>query len=262
MDGSQRAPGHDQASVRPARKRSDIALDLLRVTHIDRSHLHPEQRRHGLRHKPGGNFAMQQSPRGTGCAIVWGGGTGAGSVASRPDSERFRSAPRIGRSRRARLRVLEPAARAGKAMSGTKRRGLTRAIASLTSAPLSLAPALSWPAGINAHDIYTVLKDSSGRSCCGDHDCRPAHYRLSPAGVQMLISGKWIFVPNETIQYRALDGDTGETAGGHWCGLTGAHVTVTYCAILPPSSAHSTQAESSLRQKPPSSSGSADEVIE
>ena len=121
----------------------------------------------------------------------------------------------------------------------------------LASALLSLVLASIWPAAINAHDIYTALKDSSGRSCCGDHDCRPAHYRLSPAGVQMLISGKWILVPNETIQYRALDGDTGETAGGHWCGLTGGHVTVTYCVVLPPSSAYSTQAESSPGQNCP-----------
>jgi hypothetical protein len=48
----------------------------------------------------------------------------------------------------------------------------------------------------------------------------------------------------------------------HWCGLIGGHVTVTYCAILPPSSAYLTQAESSPRQKPPSLTRSADEVIE
>ncbi len=65
----------------------------------------------------------------------------------------------------------------------------------------------------------------------------------------MLVDGKWIVVPNETLQYRTLDGDTGETAGGHWCGRTGA-VTVTFCAILPPSSALSTQAETDLRQRP------------
>jgi hypothetical protein len=153
-------------------------------------------------------------------------------------------------------------------MSATKRRGLitlagARMIACpLASALLSLVLASSWPAAISAHDIYTALKDNSGRSCCGDHDCRPAHYRLSPAGVLMLVNGKWILVPNETIQYRALDGDTGETAGGHWCGLTGGHVTVTYCVILPPSSAYSTQAESRPRQNPPSSSRAVDEVIE
>jgi hypothetical protein len=127
---------------------------------------------------------------------------------------------------------------------------------------LSLVLAFSCPAAVNAHDIYTGLRNSFGRSCCADHDCRPAHYRLTPAGVQMLISGQWIVVPNDTIQYRALDGDTGETAGGHWCGLTGGHITVTYCAILPPSSAYSTQAESSTRQNRTSSARNADEVIE
>ena len=127
----------------------------------------------------------------------------------------------------------------------------------LVCALLPLVLASIWPAAINAHDIYTGLKNSSGRSCCADHDCRPAHYRLTPAGVQMLISGQWIVVPNDTIQYRALDGDTGETGGGHWCGLPGGHVAVTYCAILPPSSAYSTQVESSRKQ-----SRNADEVIE
>ena len=33
-------------------------------------------------------------PRHTGCAFVWGGGTGASSVASRPDSERFQVCPK------------------------------------------------------------------------------------------------------------------------------------------------------------------------
>jgi hypothetical protein len=40
-------------------------------------------------------------------------------------------------------------------------------------------------------------------------------------------------VPDEAIQYRALEGDTGETRGGHWCGLM-AFGNLTYCAILPP----------------------------
>jgi hypothetical protein len=35
------------------------------------------------------------------------------------------------------------------------------------------------------------------------------------AGVEMLVDGRWIVVPDDTIQYRALDGDNGETAGGH-----------------------------------------------
>jgi hypothetical protein len=119
-----------------------------------------------------------------------------------------------------------------------------------------LAITASWPAPIEAHDIYTTLKDEFGGSCCSEHDCRPAHYRITAAGVQMLVNGEWIVVPDETIQYRTLEGDTGETAGGHWCGITQTH-----CAILPPSSASSTQAESSPRQKPPLSLHSADKVI-
>jgi hypothetical protein len=36
-----------------------------------------------------------------------------------------------------------------------------------------LAITASWPAPIEAHDIYTTLKDRFGGSCCSEHDCRP-----------------------------------------------------------------------------------------
>jgi len=82
------------------------------------------------------------------------------------------------------------------------------------------------------------------------------HYRITTAGVEMLLDDEWIGVPNEVIQYRSLDGDTGETHGGHWCGVTnwkeqdqvpgfeyalppnhpGLHLSrfFTRCAMLPP----------------------------
>jgi hypothetical protein len=56
----------------------------------------------------------------------------------------------------------------------------------------------------------------------------------------MDLDGEWDTVPDGTIQYRALPGDTGETRGGHWCGTAiyeyGGRVVrhVTHCAILPP----------------------------
>jgi hypothetical protein len=31
----------------------------------------------------------------------------------------------------------------------------------------------------------------------------------------MRVGETWIVVPRETVQHRALDGDTGETNGGH-----------------------------------------------
>jgi hypothetical protein len=90
-----------------------------------------------------------------------------------------------------------------------------------------------------AHDIYSPLRDRAGRNCCDDGDCRPAPYRVRPTGVQMFVEGKWIWVPDHTIQYRALPGDTGETDGGHWCGFIrdgyGDRVEYsTLCAVLPP----------------------------
>jgi hypothetical protein len=115
-----------------------------------------------------------------------------------------------------------------------------------------LAITANWPAPIEAHDIYTTLKDRFGGSCCSERDCRPAHYRITAAGVQMLVRGEWIAVPDETIQYRTVEGDTGATAGGHWCGTT--HFGIwTHCAILPPSSASSMKTGSNPKQTLPSS---------
>ena len=97
------------------------------------------------------------------------------------------------------------------------------------------------PGPIPVHDIYSHLIDDVGGSCCNDTDCRPAQYRLRPAGVEMLVNGRWIAVPADKILYRALAGDTGKTGGGHWCGADydadlGVYYT-TRCAILPPQSA-------------------------
>jgi hypothetical protein len=100
-----------------------------------------------------------------------------------------------------------------------------------------------------AHDIYSGLKDHRGQfDCCNETDCRPAHYRITPAGVEMLIDLGWVRVPNEIIQYRTLHGDTGETRGGHWCGTVyggfepphpdypavSPSQVFTRCVVLPP----------------------------
>jgi len=92
------------------------------------------------------------------------------------------------------------------------------------------------------HDIYSNILDKNGARCCDQLDCRPAHFRVTPVGVKMLVHTIWITVPNDVIQYRSLVGDTGETGGGHWCGIadwgmdsSGADPALrTLCAILPP----------------------------
>jgi hypothetical protein len=100
------------------------------------------------------------------------------------------------------------------------------------------------PLPLQAHDIYSHLVDETGASCCDDRDCRPVLYRFTANGVQMFVDKRWINVPSDRIQHRALPGDTGETAGGHWCGSTYepdfSNLGVLYmtkCAILPPQSA-------------------------
>jgi hypothetical protein len=112
------------------------------------------------------------------------------------------------------------------------------------SALISTVLITSLPLPIQAHDIYSHLVDEVGASCCDNKDCRPVPYRFIASGVQMFIDKRWIDVPSDRIQYRALPGDTGETRGGHWCGSTynpdfsdvGA-LYMTKCAILPPQSA-------------------------
>src|SRR5262249_28735 len=70
------------------------------------------------------------------------------------------------------------------------------------------------------HDIYSGLMDHLGESsCCDDRDCRPAHYRITSAGVEMLLDDEWVRVPNKVVQYRSLDGDTGATPPRHCCGV-------------------------------------------
>jgi hypothetical protein len=102
---------------------------------------------------------------------------------------------------------------------------------------MALAVAANWSAPTQAHDIYHSLKNKAGESCCNDADCRPTFYRVTSHGVRMYVNGRWIDVPNDVIQYRSLPGDTGETAGGHWCGPFTSGGGQTRCAVLPPNSA-------------------------
>lgn len=97
--------------------------------------------------------------------------------------------------------------------------------------------AVSHPAP--AHDIYSHLMSTTGFPCCDGQDCRPAAYRSTPGGLEMFVYGRWISVPDYTVQYRSIDGDTGETDGGHWCGRDVGYGSSfhTFCAILPPKSA-------------------------
>jgi hypothetical protein len=85
------------------------------------------------------------------------------------------------------------------------------------TALVAVVLAASLPLPLQAHDIYSHLRDEAGGSCCEDRDCQPVPYRFIASGVQMFVDKRWIDVPSDRIQYRALPGDTGETGGGHWC---------------------------------------------
>ena len=78
-------------------------------------------------------------------------------------------------------------------------------------------------------------EEQVGKSCCDNSDCRPAPYRTTSSGVEMLVGKTWVWVPRAMVEYRSLEGDTGETNGGHWCGERYEGGFVTYCAFLPPS---------------------------
>ena len=62
----------------------------------------------------------------------------------------------------------------------------------------------------------------------------PALYRTTSSGVEMLVGKTWVWVPRAMVEYRSLEGDTGETNGRHWCGEQYEGGFVTYCAFLPP----------------------------
>lgn len=114
----------------------------------------------------------------------------------------------------------------------------------LSRLALISAALISLPLPAQAHDIYSHLTDEGGGSCCDNRDCRPAFYRFVSSNLQMFVDERWIDVPSERIQYRGLPADTGETAGGHWCGSTyqpdfssPGTLYLTKCAVLPPQSA-------------------------
>lgn len=102
------------------------------------------------------------------------------------------------------------------------------------SFPLLIALLGVWTGPVQAHEIYTDLKNRAGKSCCDGTDCRPARYRATASGLEMLVGGAWVWVPPSTIEYRVLGGDRGETNGGHWCGEPYEGGFITYCAFLPP----------------------------
>jgi hypothetical protein len=91
---------------------------------------------------------------------------------------------------------------------------------------------------VQAHGIYSDLVDEVAQAAA----TTGLPYRFGAGGVQMFADRRWIDVPGGRIQYRSLPGDSGDTCGGHWCGLIGkfefiGKLHLTECAVLPPRSA-------------------------
>src|SRR3954447_10664199 len=85
--------------------------------------------------------------------------------------------------------------------------------------------------------------NSRGNPSAGKHShsrsspsCRPVRHRTTATGVEMEVDGRWVAVPSHTLEYRALEGDTGESYGAHWCGWIApfSRNYITRCAFLPP----------------------------
>ena len=87
------------------------------------------------------------------------------------------------------------------------------------AAYVALAMLMSVSAG-RTHDIYSHLKDNRGVPCCNNTDCRPARFRITTRGVEMLVRD--IGSPSlATFFYTALRlGDTARQPGGIGAGTT------------------------------------------
>jgi hypothetical protein len=49
------------------------------------------------------------------------------------------------------------------------------------------------------HDMYRGWTDKNGISCCNNRDCRPAEARVRDAGIEVLILGEWVPVPEDKV---------------------------------------------------------------
>lgn len=76
-----------------------------------------------------------------------------------------------------------------------------------------------WEAGWRHRDLHVLVPLTSLMQPCPCGSSVWFQVGVTPTGVQMFVEGEWIWVPDHTIQYRALPGDTGETDGGIGAGV-------------------------------------------
>ncbi len=92
--------------------------------------------------------------------------------------------------------------------------------------PLALAPAAS-PA--RAHDWYTGLRDSGGKSCCSHQDCRPVGLCVLPDRKEgLLIEGACRPIPRDKLL-----GVASPDGGAHACWNHREGQPNLLCVILP-----------------------------
>ena len=90
---------------------------------------------------------------------------------------------------------------------------------------LTLAPAP--PA--RAHDWYTGLRDTAGRSCCSDRDCRPVGLCVLPDGKEGLLIGSAC----RPIPWDKVLGVASPDGGAHACWYGRGRRLTVLCVILP-----------------------------
>jgi hypothetical protein len=83
------------------------------------------------------------------------------------------------------------------------------------------------------HEVfYSKLHQDNGKSCCNFNDCRPTVSRTVGDHYEVMVDGKWMVVPIDTIRKV-----TAPDRGAHVCATIIDEIILTphiLCVVLPP----------------------------